>query len=156
MTRVLAGLLIAGLGFAGAASAESHITDDMKMAAVKARQSTMQLYAFNLGQLGNMAKGAMAYDADLAKAAAGNLVKLSTTNQMAMWLPGTDNASMEGTKALPAIWEDMDGIMAASKAMVDASMAMEEAAGDEAAMKAAMGDLGKSCGGCHQNFRASN
>jgi len=33
---------------------------------IKARQSVMQIYSFNLGQLGAMAKGEIKYDAKLA------------------------------------------------------------------------------------------
>ena len=39
------------------------------LAAVKARQSAMTLYSFNLGLLGGMAKGDIEYDADAASAA---------------------------------------------------------------------------------------
>jgi len=154
MTKLLSGLLAAGLCLAGAAQAQ-----DAKaiQGAIKARQATMQLYAFNLGILGAMAKGDADYNADAATAAAGNLVKLSTQNQMAYWPEGSDNASAEGTKALPAIWEDMEGIVKASAALSDAAMAMESAAGtDLASLQGAMGALGGACGGCHKAYRASN
>ena len=143
-------LAVAVTGLTGGATAQ-----DLDKA-VKARQATMQLYAFNLGILGNMAKGATEYDADAASAAAGNLVKASSQNQMAYWPKGSAMGEVEGSKALPAIWED-GGIGAAAKAMTDAAVAMEAAAGtDLASLQAAMGGLGGACGGCHKAYRASN
>ena len=73
--------------------------------AIEARQAQMQLYAFNLGQLGAMAKGEMPYDAGLASAAAGNLAQLSNLNGAAVWPIGSDIDSLgkDVTTALPAI-----------------------------------------------------
>lgn len=140
----------------GAVQAESHMSDEALAKAVTARQATMKLYAFNLGILGDMAKGAADYDADAATAAAGNLVKLSSQNQMAYWPKGTAEGEIEGSKALPAVWEDMAGVGAAATAMTEAAMAMEAAAGqDLASLQAAMGGLGGACGGCHKSYRAS-
>lgn len=59
------------------------------------------------------------------------------------------------TKALPAIWTDMPGFMAASKA-ADAAydkLAVAAGSGDMAALTAAFGDTGKTCGACHDKFR---
>ncbi|WP_407493355.1 cytochrome c [Pseudooceanicola sp. MF1-13] len=157
MKKTLAAALMATIGLAGVSVAESHMSEDDLKKAVNARQATMQLYAFNLGILGNMAKGTTDYDADAASAAAGNLVKLSTQNQMAYWAPGTAEGQIEGSKALPAIWEDMAGVGAAATAMTEAAMAMEAAAGtDLASLQGAMGALGGACGGCHKSYRASS
>ena len=83
MKKFCSALVLATLGVTGIAQAESHASAEDLTKAVKARQATMQLYAFNLGILGNMAKGSMDYNADVATEAAGNLVKLSSQNQMA-------------------------------------------------------------------------
>ena len=56
---------------------------------IKARQAVMQLYAFNLGQLGAMAKGDVAYDAEKASAAAANLDALVNMKNGAMWPQGS-------------------------------------------------------------------
>ena len=99
-------------------------------AAIKARQSLMQLYAFNLGQLG----------------------------AMAMWPEGTDNEPMAGkTAALPAIWTTFPAIAEKSQALTDAATTMAGAAGtDLASLQGAMGAVGGSCGGCHKTYRASD
>ncbi|RME15013.1 MAG: cytochrome c [Alphaproteobacteria bacterium] len=145
-----AGALVAG---AVALSAQAQGSDNP---AVTARQSLMRLYAFNIGTLGAMAKGNMPYDAEAAAAAARNLAALSHLNGKAMWPAGTDNASIEGTHALPAIWEDFAGFAAKGQALQAATEAMAEAApkGLES-LQGAMGPLGAACGGCHKVYRAS-
>jgi cytochrome c556 len=59
------------------------------------------------------------------------------------------------TKALPAVWTDMPGFMAASKAADAAydNLAKAAGSGDMAALTAAFGATGKSCGACHDKFR---
>lgn len=155
MKHLIAGLLIAGCGLAGAAQADSHMSNEDLMKAAKARQATMQLYAFNIGTLGAMAKGEIDYDADAAKAAAGNLVKLSSQNQMAYWPAGSAEGEIEGSRALPALWENMEDAAAKGGALVEAAMAAE-AADDLEALRAAMGGLGGACGACHKAYRAPN
>nr|WP_325249756.1 cytochrome c [Amylibacter sp.] len=127
-------------------------------AAIKARQSLMQLYAFNLGQLGAMAKGTTEYNAEAAQAAADNLLAAASMNQMAMWPEGTDNETMAGkTAALPAIWTTFPAIAEKSQALTDAATTMAGAAGtDLASLQGAMGAVGGSCGGCHKTYRASD
>ena len=122
--------------------------------AVKARQSLMQLYAYNLGTLGAMAQEKAPYDAEAAQAAAGNLATLTTLNVGSMWPAGTDASSIEGTRALPALWENMDDVGARGAALREAAAAMAAAAGtDLASLQAAMGPLGGACGGCHETYR---
>ncbi|MBR9863913.1 c-type cytochrome [Neptunicoccus cionae] len=127
-------------------------------AAIKARQSLMQLYAFNLGQLGAMAKGTMEYDSGAAQAAADNLLAAASMNQMAMWPEGSDNVAMAGkTAALPEIWTTFPKITESSQALVAAAESMASVAGNDLdSLRGAMGEIGKSCGGCHKSFRASN
>jgi cytochrome c556 len=60
------------------------------------------------------------------------------------------------TKALPTVWSDSAGFAAASKA-TDAAydkLAVAAGSGDMAALTAAFGETGKSCGACHDKFRA--
>lgn len=141
---------------AGATSAfaGSHMSPDQMEGSIKARKAVMQLYAFNLGQLGGMAKGVIEYDAKVASAAADNLYQVVTLNQMALWPKGSDNTQFESTRALPAIWEDMAGVGAAAKAMEESAAAMKDAAGtDLAALRGAIGAVGGACGGCHKAYR---
>lgn len=60
------------------------------------------------------------------------------------------------TRAKPEIWQQPEKFMAAIRAFQDASAVLVQAAetGDMAAVGAALGGVGKSCGGCHKPFRA--
>ena len=131
------------------------IAHESENPAVKARTSIMQLYAFNLGTLGAMAKGDVDYNAEAASKAATNLVTLTQLDQTAMWPPGSDNASDPSTRALPAIWENFPDVFAKGMAMSDAALAMQTAAAQDLdALRGAMGALGASCNACHKDYRA--
>ena len=145
----LAGAAVAVSVFAGPGIAQD------ANPAVTARQSMMQLNAFNLGILGAMAKGEVEYDAEAAQAAADNLVTLTSLNAAPMWAPGTDDMSVEGTRALATMWDNVPDVMAKSTALAEAAQGMAGAAGtDLASLQAAMGPLGGACGDCHKAYRA--
>lgn len=60
------------------------------------------------------------------------------------------------TKALPLIWTDWAGFEAANTASANAADAMAAAAGSGKmdALTAAFGATGKTCGACHEKYRA--
>ena len=123
--------------------------------AVKARNAAMTLYSFSLGTLGAMAKGEMEYDAAAASAAASNLAAVANLNQMAFWPEGTSNADIDGTRALPAIWENTDDVVAIAMKLAEASNALAATAGDGLeAVQAGLGPVGAECGACHKAYRA--
>lgn len=145
------------IGATVAAFAESHIDEKAMNGAIKARQSHMQLYSFNLGLLGAMAKAELEYDSGAAQAAADNLAALSTLSHRGYWLPGTDSDSMEGTRALPALWEAGSEAQAKGMALAEAAAAMQAVAGtDLTALQGAMGAVGGACGSCHELYRKPN
>ncbi|MEX0339731.1 MAG: cytochrome c [Arenibacterium sp.] len=152
-TSLVAGLAIAACA-ATAVFSGGH-ADKAAMAAVKARKATMTLYAFELGALGGMAKGDIEYDADAAKAAASNLAKISSMNQMRLWMPGTSTAELgDATGALPAIWESGSKAADIGKELAMAAAAMESAAGEGLdSLRGAIGAVGKTCGACHDDYR---
>lgn len=148
MTKLVTLAALAAIGLAGAASAQSVEN------AIKARQAQMNLYGFNFGVLGAMAKGEMEYDADAASVAANNLAALAKLNQSLIWVPGSDSDSAEKTRALPAIWTEDSDIGQKAQDLVAATDAMAAAAGtDAASLQAQMGDVGKACGACHEDYR---
>lgn len=152
----LSAAIVAG-AVGGSAIGESHV-DKAIMAAIKARQAHMTLYAFNIGLLGGMAKGAIPYDADAASKAAANLDALAHTDQSRMWPPGSDSfeLSEDITAAKPEIWSDGGKIMEKIKALDEATVSMAKAAGGGLdSLKAAIGPLGEACGSCHKAYRIS-
>lgn len=122
--------------------------------AVEARQSHMNLYAFNLGRLGAMAKGDVPYDAAAAQGAADNLAALAAMDQSAYWLPGTDSGSVDGSRAMPELWDNIPDVIAKAQAFGEATVALQAAAGDQASLGAALGAVGGACGACHKAYRA--
>lgn len=59
------------------------------------------------------------------------------------------------TRALPTVWSDGAGFLAASKNadMAYDKLAVAAGSGDMAALTAAFGDTGKACGACHEKFQ---
>ncbi len=156
MTTYTFAALIAGLAATTATMAGSHSGSDLPPA-VKARHAHMQLYAFNLGALGAMAKGEMDYDAATATAAANNLATLAKLDQSRYWAPGTSADEVEGSRALPAIWEKSEDVGQKAADLVAATEAMAAAAGDGVeAIQANMRDLGGACSACHKAYRQSD
>ena len=155
MKRMIVAAMVAAGIVAGTGVAVSGEAEDK---AIKARQSVMQLYSFNLGKLGAMVKGEMDYDADQAKIAADNLVAAASIRQDAMWPEGTamTDAGMEGkTWAKKAAWDTYPEVANKHKALQEAAAKMADAAGGGVdAIKAAIGGVGGSCKGCHDDFRA--
>ena len=145
-TCTLAVLLLAGTAIAGGHGGNP---------AVKARKAHMQLYAFNLGTLGGMAKGEIEYNAEAAQAAANNMAALSTLAQGPYWIPGTSTDELgEETRALPKIWQSGSTAGAIGGELAKASAALAEVAGDgQAALGGAIGAVGKTCGDCHKAYR---
>ncbi|THD74981.1 cytochrome c [Thalassobius vesicularis] len=153
ITTILTATILASAIGAGA-QAESHV-DKAVAGAIAARQATMKLYAFNLGLLGGMAKGEVAYDAAAASGAANNIALLTQLNQMAMWPEGSDEMSVDGTRALSDIWSNMADVMAKGTALSDAAATMQAEAGKGLPeLQAAMGAVGGACGACHKAYRA--
>ncbi len=142
------------LAVAGTAIADSHAG---LPPAVKARQAHMQLYAHNLGILGGMARGNAEYSAEAASAAASNLAALSQLDQMTYWAPGTDSDTVEGSKALPALWENIPDAVSKGQALATAAVALSETAGNGLeAVQAGLGPVGRACGSCHEAYQLSD
>lgn len=142
------------LAVTGIAISGGHASKDIENA-VKARKAQMQLYSFNLGLLGGMARGQIDYDADAAKAAASNLAALANLDQSRLWVPGSDTESFgDGTRALPKIWTADSKAGEIGAALASASVEFAAAAGEGLeSLRAGIGPVGKSCGDCHDTYR---
>jgi len=127
--------------------------------AITARQAHMQTYAFNLGVLGNMAKGKTPYHADKAKTAAQNLLMLSSMNNASMWPQGSsqsDEGLGDKTRALAEIWTNFPKVMERHQVLTTELQHFVTIAGkDLASLKGGLGKVGAGCKGCHQDFRAA-
>ncbi len=148
ITLAAAGLAIA----ATAVFAASHVGPFDS--AVTARQSHMRLNLHNFLILNGMAKENTDYDAEAAVGAAANLIALSRLSTSGYWPVGSDSEATEGTRALPAIWDNLDDVDAKFAGLADAASAMESAAAiGLAELQEAMGAVGGACGACHSVYR---
>lgn len=144
-------LLLIGI----ALTAPGFAAKDPNKKAIKARQGEMQLRAFNAGPLFGMAKGDIEYDAALATKLAGNLKLLLDLDTSRHWPQGSDIDNYMGdTDASPKIWETYPEIANYGKKYVTAVNELAAVAGNgRDALRSRVGALGKSCKGCHDEFR---
>jgi cytochrome c556 len=146
-----AAVAAATIGTAGTSVAQT----DLPMP-VEARQGQFAMMGLNIGVLVGMVRGERDYDAAQAQAAADNLVAISMIDQSFHWPEGTDSDSLEGTRALPAIWENLPDVIAKWEAFGAAAEGVADVAGGGLdGMRAAIGPLGASCSACHDAYRLS-
>jgi cytochrome c556 len=125
---------------------------------IEGRQGYFQMVKFNMGVLGEMAKGERDYDAELAQAIANNLNSAASMDNSLMWPKGSDmdaEGLSDKTKAKAAIWQADSDIGEKHTAWVAATETMAENAGKGVdALRDAIGPLGKSCKACHKEYKA--
>jgi cytochrome c556 len=125
-------------------------------AAIKARQGQFRILALNLGVLGGMAKGEIEYSAETAQAAADNLATVASVDQRFNWPEGSDNMTVDNTRALPAIWDDTPDVLSKWDDLGTAVATMQTAAAEgPEAIGAALQQVGGACKACHDDYRAS-
>lgn len=145
-----AALLIAAASF-GAANADEMNGGLSVEKSVEIRHGTMEAIAGHMKALGAVAKGEAAADA-------GTPVHAMSLNALAKTVPALFmvNAVTDKSRAKPEIWGDWDAFTKASDDFAMATGDLVEAAksGDAGQIGAALGAVGKTCGGCHKPFRA--
>lgn len=143
---LLTGLAVAlGAGYTVAAFAQ--VKPEVM---VKQRQAAMTLQGKYFGPMAAMAQGKAPFQADVV---AYNTSLLNALSRMP-W-DGFD-ASTKDVKsaALPEIWSDPAKFKQAQDTFQNAVQDLVRAStGNDDSMKAAILGVGKTCGGCHQNFR---
>jgi len=128
--------------------------------AIRARQSIMRVVALNFGPVAAMAQDKMPFNKDAFVANATRLESVWAMDASRFFGAGTDKpvsgSKIAGfTDATPAVWSDPAKFKAAFDENTSAigKLAAAARSGDEAAMKAAAGNVGKACKGCHDDFR---
>lgn len=118
---------------------------------VKQRQSAMTLIGKYWGPMAGMMQGKIPYDVKVIQRNAGFLDNLSRMP----WDGFAESTKDVKSNALPAIWSDSAKFAeAADRLQNEASkLYAVSRSGDEAAVKAQLGAVGKACGGCHESFR---
>ncbi len=141
-------LAAAGLGVALPASAQFAKPED----AVKYRKAAMTVMGAHFGRIGAMAQGKAPFD---AATAASNAEVVLTMSKLPFvgFVDGTSSTDKGGAKA--AIWTDRAKFDEGAKKMQDevVKLAAASKTGSLDQLKAAAGDVGKTCKGCHDDFR---
>jgi len=152
MKRLSRTMLMAGAALLGAATALPAAAQFAKPEdAIKYRKGAFTVMAAHFGRVAAMANGKMPFD---AKVAADNaeIATIMSKLPYAGFIEGTDKGE---TRAEPKIWTEMDKFKAAAAKMQEEMAKLNVAAksGNLDAIKVAVGDTGKSCKACHDNYR---
>ncbi|WP_425098766.1 c-type cytochrome [Tropicibacter sp. S64] len=141
---IVAGLVVAA-GIAGALWAEEEASNPV----VKARMEAMEEIGGSMKVLGDMAKGAVAFDAAAAQAAVDKIVAEASEVPALFEANESDPAS----EALPVIWEDYADFTAKAGDLKTAAEGITISA--QADIGPAMGTLGGACKACHSKYRVA-
>jgi len=137
-----AGVVTVGLA-AGAAFAGGHTVAEQRVMVMKG-------IAGHMKALAAVAKGEA--QADAGTPVHGQAIQELSLTVRFLWPEGSGGAN---TRAKDEIWQQWDKFMAANDAFKHAAPKLAAAAktGDRAQIGAALGEVGKTCGGCHKPFR---
>jgi len=117
---------------------------------IRYRQSVMNVMGRSFGALNAMAKGEAPYTKDAAARNAA-IVEMMSGLPAPAFGAGTEKGAP--TKADMKIWSEGEKFKTAYEKMVGEVKKLPAAAGDEATLKAQVGEVGKACKGCHDDFR---
>ena len=122
--------------------------------ATENRKAVFSLLGSNMGPLGAMAKGKIPLDAKVVEK---NALRINQLSMMIADYTQTDTSAFKvKTAALDEIWQQPEAFTKRINALSKASAHLQVAAksGDESEIKKAISGVGKSCGGCHDDFKA--
>lgn len=156
MTVTFRPLLALGLSAALALPLAAQAADPED--AIHYRQSALSVMGWQMGPMGAMAKGDIEYDADEFATRANNLAAVAH-------LPweGFTEGSLQGddhgveTDALAEIGEDREGFAERQETLKQETATLAQMVDDGedfSALRRQVGAVGKSCKGCHDDFRA--
>lgn len=117
--------------------------------AVMARMQAMSVIAENMKTLGTMARGATAFDAEAARAAAAAIA------DQAAAIPGLfeANESDPESEARPEIWTSFEDFRARASELENIAAGLSGSIAAPEDLGPAVGSLGASCRSCHSTYR---
>lgn len=138
---------IASFALANPVQAEDH---DGDVPIVEYRQTVMEIIGSNMGAIGDILKNRLVLPGHVA-VHAGQIAQSSQLVAAAF----KQNVASNATDAKPEIWRDWAKFDSAIADLERAARELETvtAKGDAAQIGSAVKALGKSCGGCHKQFR---
>lgn len=119
---------------------------------IKERMEIMDANGKAMKVASDMAKGEKPFDAKAA-ADAMKAINASVDKFVTLFPDGSEKGN--DTRALPAIWKNKQDFTDWGKQLKeDTAKAQTAAAGGLDSFKAAVAEVGKTCGGCHKDYRA--
>jgi len=141
---------VLGVSLISASLATSVARADMAEDAIKYRQAVFTAFRWHFGAMGAMVRGKVDYDAEQFAHHATQFAALTRMPKEG-FIEGSDFGD---TEAKAELWENMDDVSARfDKLMVDADALLAATGGSLDDVKGAFGAVGKSCKGCHDNYR---
>lgn len=144
MKHLKTAVLLAAVALAGPVLAHG----DVKNPVVKMRHAAMKTISDNTKVLGEMAKGALPFDAAKAQEAAVAIAAQAVMTPALFEDPSNTDPKSE---ALPAIWDDFADFTAKSDALVVAAEGVDTSTLD--GVRAGLGQIGGACKACHSKYR---
>ena len=150
-TKIIAAcslILATNVAIAEPAKSEKHANK-----ANHVRHAVFTMLGANMGTLGGMAKGKIPFDAAVIEK---NATRINQLSYMIDDFTKTDTSAFKvKSDALPKVWTDRQAFEKRIQDLTSASEKLMAVAktGEEKAIKAAIGGVGKTCGGCHDDFK---
>jgi cytochrome c556 len=140
--------LAAGCGQGGG---QAELEDTPEARAFLFRQAVMRVIAEKMIPIGGMARGDIPADDALFTKSATDLVTMAGMATEGFMPQGVPN----GSRSLPAIWENWDDFEQKAQDFQQAAQAVADAAqsGGVSAAQSLVQPLAQTCGGCHRTYR---
>lgn len=121
--------------------------------AVSYRQASFQLIRHNMGDIQDMIRGNVPFDAERVQRRAEALALLSQLPWETFTVPGTQEAD---GKVKPAIWDNLPDVKERGEKMAADAAALLAAAKttEQAEIRKAFGDFARNCKACHDKYKA--
>jgi cytochrome c556 len=125
---------------------------------VKFRQSGYTFMSWNMGKIKAQAvDGSVPYNQDQIRAAANAIAAIANSGMGALYSPDTlDTVGWKETRLKASFFEEQDKVRDIAVNFVKQANKLQEVAatGDQKAVAAQLGELGKACKACHDGYRA--
>lgn len=144
--HILFGVIALGLTLGASVRAQGDAHDQ--------REAFMKSMGARLGPMVEMVQGKQPYDAEKAKTASAELLALTQQDWRPLFPEGSDADTLGRGDALPNIWESLDDFFAHQTKLQGAAEKLAASAGEGLdGLKANLGGVAGSCGGCHETYR---
>ncbi|GLK60516.1 cytochrome c [Azotobacter vinelandii] len=150
-------LMIGGFGAAlllATLSAEAQLKPEEQ---IEYRQAGYSFMAWNMGKIkAQVVDGSVPYNKAQVVAAANAIAAIANSGMGSLYGPGTATDQMgDKTRLKPEFFKNLDEANKLARNFTGAvdKLASEAASGDQARIKTAFGEVGKTCKACHDQFR---